>query len=977
VATPFVPNPKQNQAIEHIRGPMLVLAGAGTGKTSVLVERIAWLIQNGHALPEEILAITFTDNAAREMKERVEKRLRRKTAISAATFNAYCQGILKRNGRDFHVLPPEDVYVFLRQRIGELELERFIKPADLGEFLNDLRNFFDRCHEELVSAEDFQNYIASLRPGPNLPRNCRSKDVDKVGAEEILHRWREIARVYSNCMRLLEQENLGTFGMQISNAVRLLQSNADLLAHERKRARFILVDEFQDCNSSNIILTDLLGGDEKNIFAVGDPDQAIYRFRGASSAAFEEFQRRFPQTRRVTLDENQRSRGNILRIAFAAINENPDVASTTSSEDFHRAPLQSGRDVRDNQAGRFVFDEPVEIVIGGSDGQEAADIAEQILELQKASSPGEPCSMAVLYRSHFNREKLMEELALREIPFIVKGMDVLDTAVVRDLLAVARAVANSAEAESLFRICAFPQFGIAAEELRARLSAAASKSTFRSILGTMEQGSRVLAAIEAARNFVTGQKLGVLPTFDYLVREFNIPHDDLAIKAFLRFAAEWEQKPYVREKSLSAFLEYLDFFDEANGAVPLLTEDQLQEAAANNPDAVQLMTIHGAKGLEFSHVWVLRVISPSFPSPYRESLFEFPSELRSAIAIGDCKEVNEQEERRLFYVGITRARDRLALCSRPGRGQDPSPPGFLRPLLQNRGLRSVLRNREALRPAIAADAPSEVSAVASWMLLPPAFDTVELALSANAVETYSICPLKFKLRRDWKIPGEASAAMQFGNAVHTVLKNYYDPSPGAVDQTATDVVAAFKREFAKAVIEDPVQRQLYEEQGSRHLLIMIESRPRASIEVIAAEAGFNFKMGKLSVIGRIDRLDRLQGNAVRVVDYKTGVPWDQKDADDSLQLSIYAMGAAEMKYAPRELVLLNVRGNEEVITGRTPAQLERARRKIEDVAEGIAAQEFEPRPGLHCRWCEFARLCPATEQRVLVPLKALTAGVPA
>src|SRR5690349_13457901 len=161
---------------------MLVLAGAGTGKTSVLVERIAWLIQNGHALPEEILAITFTDNASLEMKERVEKRLRRKTAISAATFNAYCQGILKRNGRDFHVLPPEDVYVFLRQRIGELELERFIKPADLGEFLNDLRNFFDRCHEELVSAEDFQNYIVSLRSGPNLPRNCRSKDVDKVGA---------------------------------------------------------------------------------------------------------------------------------------------------------------------------------------------------------------------------------------------------------------------------------------------------------------------------------------------------------------------------------------------------------------------------------------------------------------------------------------------------------------------------------------------------------------------------------------------------------------------------------------------------------------------------------------------------------------------------------------------------------------------------------------------------------------------------
>jgi DNA helicase II / ATP-dependent DNA helicase PcrA len=974
VATQFAPNPKQKQAIEHIHGPMLVLAGAGTGKTSVLVERIAWLIENGHAAPEEILAITFTDNAAGEMKERVEKRLRRKTGISAATFNAYCQGILKRNGRDFHVLPPEDVYVFLRQRIDQLELERFIKPADLGEFLSDLRNFFDRCHEELVTPEDFQKYVASLQPGPNLPRNCRSKDVDKIGGEEILHRWREIARVYSNSMRLLEQENLGTFGMQISNAVRLLQADAGLLAHERKRARFILVDEFQDCNSSNIILTELLGGEEKNIFAVGDPDQAIYRFRGASSAAFEEFQRRFPQTRRITLDENQRSRGNILRVAFAAINENPDLTAGRAATEFRRAPLESARDLRDGQAGRLVFDDPVEIVISQSDGQEAADIAEEILELQRLNAGREHYSMAVLYRSHFNREKLMQELAVREIPFVVKGMDVLDTGVVRDLLAVARAVA-SAEAESLFRICTFPQFDIAAEELRAKLSEAGNKSTFKIVLGGLEQGSRVLAEVEAARDFISAQKLNVPAIFEYFVHQFNIPQDDLAVKAFLRFTTEWEQKPYLRDKSLLAFLEYLDFFDEAGGAVPLLTEDQLQEAAANNPEAVQLMTIHGAKGLEFSHVWVLRVISPSFPSPYRESLFEFPFELRSCIAIGDGKEVNEQEERRLFYVAITRARDRLTLCSRPGRGQDPTPPGFLRPLLQNRGLRSVLRKRDALRAPATAGIVAEISTAASWMLLPPAFNTIDLALSANSVETYSICPLKFKLRRDWRIPGDASAAMQFGNAVHTVLKNYYDPSPHAPEQNTAGVVAAFKREFAKALIEDPVQRQLYEELGARHLQIMIDSRPRASLEVIAAEASFNFKMGKLAVIGRIDRIDRLEGNIVRVVDYKTGVPWDQKDADDSLQLSIYAMGATQMNYAARELVLLNLRGNEEVITGRTPAQLERARRKIEEAAEGIAAQQFEPRPGLQCRWCEFARLCPATEQRVLVPLKALTAGV--
>src|SRR5215467_3811311 len=346
---------------------MLVLAGAGTGKTTVLVERIAWLIDQGHARPDEILAITFTENAAAELKTRVERRLKRRAAIWAGTFHAYCLSILKRNKKDFFVLTPEDVYVFLRQRIEHLGLTRFIKASDLGQFLDDLRNFFDRCHEELVNPEQFQAYVDSLRPDLSLPRNCKSKDVEELGAEEILARWREIACVYSNAVRLLEEENLGTFGMMISRAVGLLQSRPELLAQEQQRARFVLIDEFQDCNSSNITLAELLGGAEQNIFAVGDPDQAIYRFRGASSAAFEEFQRRFPRTQGVALSENQRSRGNILKVAFAAIEPNPHVRSLGESVNFVRAALESGRDRRDSEQGRFVFDDPVEAVIGLGD----------------------------------------------------------------------------------------------------------------------------------------------------------------------------------------------------------------------------------------------------------------------------------------------------------------------------------------------------------------------------------------------------------------------------------------------------------------------------------------------------------------------------------------------------------------------------------------------------------------------------------
>lgn len=980
--TTFTPNSKQRQAIEHVHGPMLVLAGAGTGKTTVLVERIAWLIEQGHARPEEILAITFTDNAADDLKARVEKRLRHKvpglkasgfkTTIWAGTFHAYCFGVLQRAGQDFNLLLPEDVFVFLRQRIGQLGLQRFIRPADLGQFLEDLKNFFDRCHEELVGPEQFQQYVDGLRPGPDLPRNCRSKDVEEVGAAEIIARWKEIARVYTNAMRLLEQESMGTFGMMIRNAVRLLQADPEFLERERQKARFILIDEFQDCNSSNIILAELLAGPEQNIFAVGDPDQAIYRFRGASSAAFEEFQKRFPQTEGVILDENQRSRGNILKIAFAAINENPPVQSLGERVKFQRAPLESGRDRRDQQEGRFVFDEPVEIVISPTHEGEAAVIADEIERLRSQLRPGDR-SMAVLYRQHMQREDVMAELAAREIPFIVIGLNVLETAMARDLLALANAACNDNDADSLFRLCALPKFKIPPDELRSKLNTASGQKSFRAVLQTLEAATPVLAAVKEAREFVAQPKLSAEGAFTYLVRKFGLPEHDPVVQAILRFAAAWKKKAFVRDASLAAFLEYLEFYQQGRGIIPLFTENQMAELERQYPDAVQLMSVHAAKGLEFSHVWLLRVTSGAFPTYFKEGLFEFPPALRSSIAVGDSKVVHEQEERRLFYVAITRSRDRLSIGSRPGKGKkDPTPPGFLRTLIGDRRLGGALLTRQS-NGAASARLPLEPSPVGRWMLLPPAFNQVEMKLSANAVQSYSTCPMKFKLERDWKIPGEAAAAMQYGYAIHTVLKHYYDPVPGAPELSIADAVQAFQREFAKGYIDDPVQKKMYEERGEQQLRALLEASPRGSAEVMATEHRFSFKLGGREIVGRIDRIDRLEDGAVRVVDYKTGTPKDRKFAEESLQLSIYAMAVAQMNLTPRELVLVNVQDTSQAETCRTAKQLNDAQQEIQEAAEGIARGEFDPTPGQHCRWCDFRRLCPATEQRVFLPVKPLAA----
>jgi putative RecB family exonuclease len=382
------------------------------------------------------------------------------------------------------------------------------------------------------------------------------------------------------------------------------------------------------------------------------------------------------------------------------------------------------------------------------------------------------------------------------------------------------------------------------------------------------------------------------------------------------------------------------------------------------------MSVHAAKGLEFSHVWLLRVTSGAFPTYFKEGLFEFPPALRSSIAVGEGKLVHDQEERRLFYVAITRARDRLSIASRPGKGKkDPTPPGFLRPLIGDRRLTAALitRNSNGTTPATL---PLDPSPLGRWMLLPPAFGP-EMALSANAVQSYSTCPMKFKLERDWKIPGEAAAAMQYGFAIHTVLKNYYDPASHAKELSVEDAVEAFKVEFGKGYIDDPVQRKMYEERGVDQLRTLLLASPRGSANVIATEHKFSFKLGEREIKGRIDRIDLLEEGVVRVIDYKTGAPKERKFADESLQLSIYAMAVAQMNLSPRELVLVNVQDNSLAVSSRTPKQLDAAREKIEEAAEGIRRGEFDPKPGSHCRWCDYQNLCPATEQRVFLPVKPL------
>lgn len=954
----FQSDPNQQQAIEHVSGPMLVVAGAGTGKTTVLVRRIANLIREGHARPDEILALTYSNNAAQEMLTRIQSELRDSDTrgLQICTFHAYCNELLKRCGRDFTVLDDQQLWVFLRRNIRDLKLNYYIRAASIGEFLKDLLEFMRRCQDELVGPEQYQAYVERIERGElALPRVNTSKKTESITDDEILGRCRELAFVFKTVEGMLRARNFGTFGHMIFRAHDLLLNDPALLETERSRARFILVDEFQDANFAQIKILQKLASSAQNIFVVGDPDQGIYRFRGASSGAFELFQKHFSNSALVTLDKNRRSTTPILKCAHAVISHNPEFSLSSPAGAYQRRPLISARDQEDPAKARLR--EPVDAIMVTSGFMEATDLVSTLIERRRQSR----CDwkdIAILYRTHSHRDEVAAELAKNGLPFSIENLDVLDAPEVRDLLACLGAIVSDADSASLFRVASLKQFSVDPEQLRSAIKSLPrdATATIASVLPRVNGGAAVQESIRQARAEASDKKAyAVLLS---LIRLFQLPRN-LAIDAILQFANRWEESPLTLRGDPGEFLDYLEDFREARGTVPLPGQAE--------KNAIKLMTAHSAKGLEFDHVFILRAVKGCFPTYYREPLIEIPDELRnSGLAGQDEKKVCEQEERRLFYVAMTRAKDTLTMYGQFGRGKiDTTPPGYMRELLKNREVKPWLRQRtcrEFQTEIFAAAQPQ--TRLQEWIEKAPASDLAK-TLSASSIQNYENCPLQFKLEREWGIPSEASGALQYGGCMHRVLLTYYDSLRYGRPKSESELIDDFRADLANAGFSDPYQQELYEQKGISELREFLAGAGQIAPKVLHTEQQFSISIGPTTLIGRIDRIDDCSSGSVDVVDYKTGRPRSQEDADESLQLSLYALAASEKwGYRVQRLVFHNLEGNTTIATHRTEDQLQQARLHVEDIAAKISSGKFEPTPGFHCGWCSYRLLCPKTEKRI-------------
>ena len=543
----------------------------------------------------------------------------------------------------------------------------------------------------MVTAEDFQNYVGTLQARFRERQAAMSDEQRAAEAEEIA-RQEELAQVYRTSERLLREANQITFSGQLLQAVQRLQSDPELLEKLRAQYRYVLVDEFQDTNIVQIELLWLLAGGHRNIVAVGDHHQAIYRFRGASFGSFTIFLERFANVKAaeraigaiagetaaplVSLTRNYRSTERILNVAGQVIELNP------------QSPLLAGKKLTSDQGPG----DKIRIVEFDDAYKEAHWVASEIERTHVAGRAWK--SYAVLYRKHNHRDRLIEVLRRRRIPFVIRNYSIMSSTVVRDLVAYLRWFAYPADNVSGARVLAIPYWDLGPRDLH-RLVERAAKERGRSIYDALEAAASTEAAGPGAPRYAElvafyqqmrkrGYQTGTATLLDELIHKVRIAPlpsdaDRLYLERFVEFVRDWEKK--ANPKNLRDFVQYLDYFAEANGDINLEREP--------TDDGVQLMTVHAAKGLEFPYVFVMALSDGDFPSRGQRPVFEFPKELmKEEQPEGDFR---IQEERRLFYVALTRARRQLTLTFVNAKRKKPSI--FLEDILMN----PKIKARDALQ----------------------------------------------------------------------------------------------------------------------------------------------------------------------------------------------------------------------------------------------------------------------------------------
>ena len=1000
-------NPDQLRAVTHGEGPMLVVAGAGTGKTQVITRRIAWLIASRRAKPSEILALTFTDKAADEMAVRVDQLVPYGyTDTSIATFHAFGDRLIREYSLelglapDVRVLSRAEVVIFLREHLYEFELQEYRPLGDPTRFLGALATLFSRCKDEDITPSTYSTYADRVAAEALALAGASEAGGSVAEAAAALaedaRRQVELARAFGRYQDLLAANGFIDFGDQVALALRLVRDSAAARTAIAGRFRYILVDEFQDTNRSQAELVSLLAEPHRNVTVVGDDDQAIYAFRGAAVDNILDFEARYGSARTVVLRRNYRSLGPILDASYRLVRFNdPD-----------RLEVRTGISKRLKAERRDLGAAPVRLEAFTTGSEEADWIASDIAA--RIAAGARPRDHAVLVRANGHADPVLRALNVAGIPWRFSGSSGLYARPeVRLLMAFLRAVADPESSVDLYALATSEVYGLGGEDLTAIVNTA--RRRHHSVWATLDELERQPGILRVSAE----TRQGVHRLVADVTRYTAMAHDRPAGEVLYAFLRDSGMLARLARTPTSAAEEGLGnvarFFDIIRAQSALLADDRAMFVAGHlqtlieagddpatadldpDADAVAVLTIHKAKGLEFPVVYLPGMVAGRFPGSGRGEALTLPA----GLGRGDppTAERSLAEERRLCYVAMTRARDELIMSHAAdyggARARRVSP--FV---LEALDLPAAASPGAGLTPASAEERLASFATVDDPVEAERGPIDEPLSLSFGQIHAYLTCPLKYKYAHVLRVPTAPHHALVYGSAMHKVVQLFHHRHARGHVMSEAELDEVLESAWSN---EGFVSREHEEARlaGARVALRRFREEQLLPGAVIPTyvEREFSFSLGGDRVRGRWDRVDvePLTGGApddlgettpsadhvtptlgilgrehVTITDYKSSDLRDparaRQRARESLQLQIYAMGYEAMTGRLPDQVALHFLDSG--LVGKVdvdPKRLAKARERIATAADGIRARDYTATPdAMACSWCPFRDICPSS-----------------
>lgn len=963
-------NPEQKRAVTHGEGPLLIIAGAGTGKTKVITHRIAYIISEKAARPDEILAVTFTEKAANEMEERVDLLIPYSYSfVEISTFNSFGERVLRNHAHelgfylDFRLLDEVAQAIFFQENLFRFPLKYYRPLSSPTRHIQELLGAIRRLKQEGVRPEAYLRYARRMK-----------NQAQDAAEHEAACKHQEMALVFKVYQRLLREQGMIDFEDQVTLSVELFSSRPSVLREYQKKYRYILVDEFQDTNLIQFELLKLLSARHHNITVVGDDDQSIFRFRGASLSNILSFSRIYPQAERVVINTNYRSTQPILDAAYRLIRYN-DPHRLEITEDIDKS-LKSALSGAVKSIHKLQFD---------TLSHESDRVAELI---QEYAADGRPYSdIAILVRTNADADPYVRALNMRDIPFRFSGSRGLySQEEIKILVSFIRSVTNFEDSSSLFHLACSEVYRMDPYDLTVLTNFAHKKNlplhkVFRLIHRGRQWDEIAESSLETVRRIMQellyyvelgAQKNAGQVLYAFLERTGylkNLTQDasswsELRIKNIRIFFEKIQSFSGLSENdSLIAFAKYLNLLQQV-GDNPASAEAELDQ------DAVNVLTVHKAKGLEFPVVFMVGLITDRYPGRPRKERIPIPDAI-----LQDRAEPQEHlppqgvhdtvpEERRLFYVGMTRAKLFLYLTWARDYGlkrlKKVSP--FVLEALDLARIPEDTQKSSALEEIKRYGAAFSDSEAKSGAGIKEPGVTAPLKLSFYLVDDYLTCPLKYRYRYIVKIPVEAHYNLVYGRVLHGTLHFYLQQRMNGKDPSLQDILREYKHRWINEGFLSREHEDMKKRAGEQAIRRFLTREQAAVRPPKFLEKTFKWQEDGIRFTGRWDRVDILPEGAV-IIDFKATEIRDQDEADkrarSSLQMDVYALAFLKTQEVPLLETRLHFLESDRVGRARKgDKEIQRGWAKIREAEQGIRSQNFQAKPDWHsCSYCEFKSIC--------------------